>query len=59
MERLTEAILRMTNELSEGAPISARMLLRLGTRTAIDQSLLRLAQKPSTPSFKILVTEPV
>jgi hypothetical protein len=39
MERLTEAILRKTNELPEGAPVSAKMLLHLGSRPAIDQSL--------------------
>lgn len=44
MERLTEAILRMTNELPEGAPVSAKMLLHLGSRPAVDQSLSRLAR---------------
>lgn len=45
MERLTEAILQKVNALPEGAPISAKMLLHLGTRPAIDQSLSRLARR--------------
>ncbi len=45
MERLTEAILHRTNSLPEGAPVSAKMLLHLGTRPAIDQSLSRLARR--------------
>jgi hypothetical protein len=44
MERLTDAILRMTNELPEGAPVSAKMLLHLGSRQVVDQSLSRLAR---------------
>lgn len=44
MERLTEAILKKTNELPEGAPVSAKMLLHLGSRPAVDQSLSRLAR---------------
>jgi hypothetical protein len=44
MERLAEAILRKTNELPEGAAVSAKMLLHLGTRPAVDQSLSRLAR---------------
>ena len=44
MERLTESILRKTNELPEGAPVSAKMLLHLGSRQAVDQSLSRLAR---------------
>lgn len=45
MERLTEAILHRTNSLPEGAPVIAKMLLHLGTRPAIDQSLSRLARR--------------
>lgn len=45
MERLTEAILQKTNALPEGAPVSAKMLLHLGTRPAIDQSLSRLVRR--------------
>jgi hypothetical protein len=45
MERLIEAILEKTNALPEGAPISAKMLLHLGTRTAVDQALSRLARR--------------
>lgn len=44
MERLTESILRKTNELPQGAPVSAKMLLHLGSRQAVDQSLSRLAR---------------
>ncbi len=44
MERLTETILRRTSELPEGAPVSAKMLLGFGSRSAIDQSLSRLAR---------------
>ena len=44
MERLTEAILRKTKELPEGASVSAKMLLHLGSRQAVDQSLSRLAR---------------
>ncbi len=45
MERLTEAILQKTSPLPEGAPVSAKMLLHLGTRPAVDQSLSRLARR--------------
>ncbi|QHN03076.1 hypothetical protein FTO74_06590 [Granulicella sp. WH15] len=45
MERLTESILERVTTLPEGAPVSARMLLHLGTRPAIDQSLSRLARR--------------
>ena len=45
MERLTEAILQRTSALPEGAPVSAKMLLHLGTRPAVDQSLSRLARR--------------
>ena len=44
MERLSNAILTMTTALPEGAPVSAKMLLHLGSRPAIDQSLSRLAR---------------
>jgi hypothetical protein len=36
---------RKVNALPEGEPISAKMLLHLGTRPAIDQSLSRLARR--------------
>jgi hypothetical protein len=45
MERLTETILERVNALPEGTPISTKMLLHLGTRAAIDQSLSRLARR--------------
>ena len=45
MERLAESILQRVTALPEGAPVSAKMLLHLGTRPAIDQSLSRLARR--------------
>lgn len=45
MERLTEAILEKTNVLLEGMPISAKMLLHLGNRSALDQALSRLVRR--------------
>jgi len=45
VERLTESILERVTTLPEGAPVSAKMLLHLGTRPAIDQSLSRLARR--------------
>ncbi len=45
MERLTEAILEKTNVLPEGMPISAKMLLHLGNRAALDQALSRLVRR--------------
>jgi hypothetical protein len=33
-----EAILPKTNERPEGAPVSAKMFLHLGTRLAVDHS---------------------
>ena len=45
MERLTESILQSVAALPEGAPVSAKMLLHLGTRPAVDQSLSRLARR--------------
>ena len=45
MERLTESILQSVATLPEGAPVSAKMLLHLGNRPAVDQSLSRLARR--------------
>jgi hypothetical protein len=45
MECLTETILEKMNSLPEGTPVSAKMLLHLGTRAAIDQSLSRLVRR--------------
>lgn len=45
MERLTDSILERVTTLPEGSPVSAKMLLHLGTRPAIDQSLSRLARR--------------
>ncbi len=43
MQRLTEQILTHLNAAPEGAPISAKRLLHLGNRAAVDQALSRLA----------------
>lgn len=43
MQRLTEQILSHAEGLREGAPISAKGLLHLGNRAAVDQALSRLA----------------
>jgi hypothetical protein len=45
MARLTESILERVTTLPEGAPVSAKMLLDLGTRPAVDQSLSRLVRR--------------
>jgi len=45
VEGLTESILHRVTTLPEGAPVSAKMLLHLGTRPAVDQSLSRLARR--------------
>ena len=45
MERLTETILEKVKPLPEGTPVSAKMLMHLGTRAAIDQSLSRLVRR--------------
>ena len=42
MTRLTEKILAYTAGLPEGAPVSAKSLLHLGNRAAVDQALSRL-----------------
>ncbi len=44
MGRLDDAILRKTNELSEGTPVYAKMFLHLGTRSADGESLARLTR---------------
>ena len=45
MEKLTASILKHVAELPEGAPTSAKELLHLGSRAAVDQSLSRLVQR--------------
>lgn len=45
MKRLTESILEETATLPEGTPITAKMLLRLGSRAALDQALSRLVRR--------------
>jgi hypothetical protein len=45
MKRLTESILEKTATLPEGVPITAKMLLHLGNRAALDQALSRLARR--------------
>jgi hypothetical protein len=44
MEKLTQSILECAAEQAEGVAISAKALLHLGSRAAIDQSLSRLAR---------------
>ncbi len=45
MQRLTDQILSHMESLSEGAPISAKGLLHLGNRAAVDQALSRLVKR--------------
>ena len=45
MERLTTAILEKTAALPEGVPVTAKMLLHLGNRAALDQALSRLVRR--------------
>jgi len=45
MERLTAKILEHLAQLPEGVPVSAKELLHLGSRAALDQSLSRLARR--------------
>lgn len=45
MIRLTEQILTHTAGLPEGTPVSAKSLLHLGNRAAVDQALSRLAER--------------
>jgi len=45
MQRLTEKILLHMGGLPEGVPISAKSLLHLGSRAAVDQALSRLAKR--------------
>ena len=45
MKRLTESILQRTATLPEGVPVTAKMLLHLGSRAALDQALSRLVRR--------------
>ena len=45
MTRLTEQILAHATGLPEGAPVSAKSLLHLGNREAVDQALSRLSER--------------
>ena len=45
MTRLTEQILAHATGLPEGAPVSAKSLLHLGNRAAVDQALSRLSER--------------
>src|SRR3546814_15099044 len=45
MTRLTEQILSHATGLPEGAPVSAKGLLHLGNRAAVDQALSRLTER--------------
>ena len=44
MERLKEAVLRHARNQPEGVPLTAKGLLHLGSRAAVDQTLSRLAR---------------
>jgi len=45
MTRLSEQILAYAAGLPEGAPVSAKSLLHLGNRAAVDQALSRLTER--------------
>lgn len=45
MNNLSEQILQYVMALPEGVPVSAKSLLRLGTRAAVDQALSRLTRR--------------
>ncbi len=45
MQRLAEQILEQVAGLREGASVSAKELLHLGTRAAVDQALSRLVKR--------------
>ena len=45
MKSLTQAILEFASQQPEGTPITAKALLHLGTRAAVDQSLARLVKR--------------
>lgn len=45
MQRLNEQILAHAEGLPEGTPVSAKSLLHLGNRAAVDQALSRLAER--------------
>ena len=45
MTRLTEQILAHATGLPEGMPVSAKGLLHLGNRAAVDQALSRLSER--------------
>src|ERR1700691_4714226 len=45
MEFLTNAIMQRIEKLPEGTPVSAKMLLALGTRAGVDQALSRLHRR--------------
>jgi len=45
MEVLTEQILKHAEAMPEGAPITAKGLLHLGSRAAVDQALSRLVRR--------------
>ena len=45
MEKLSEAIMHHARNQPEGAPVSAKGLLHLGSRAAVDQALSRFARR--------------
>jgi hypothetical protein len=47
MEVLSEKILKLAREQLEGSPLSAKVLLHLGSRAAVDQALSRLVRRGS------------
>jgi hypothetical protein len=47
MEAITEQILKLAQKLPEGGSLSAKALLHLGSRAAVDQALSRLVRRGS------------
>lgn len=45
MTQLTEQVLSHVNAMHEGTPVSAKSLLHLGSRAAVDQALSRLTKR--------------
>src|SRR5258708_22703399 len=45
MEHITNSIITKVEKLPEGTPISAKMLLGLGSRAGVDQALSRLSRR--------------
>ncbi|WP_164834226.1 DUF6088 family protein, partial [Sinorhizobium meliloti] len=45
MQNLTSQILGYAEQMPEGSPLSAKSLLHLGNRAAVDQALSRLTER--------------